>query len=114
MDQISDLLRAHLDHTVGRLRHLGGGVVFEEFPDAGGEPVPGDEGDPISGDRRALLERADLLAEALERLRRDEYGLCQECGEPIAPARLRAVPEATTCVRCRGRQEPGISEGRCA
>lgn len=118
MDQISDLLRAQLNDTVDRLRHLGGGVVFEEFPDAGGERAPGDEGDLSSqseerersfGTRRALIEKANQLAEAIERLRRGEYGLCQECGEQIAPARLRAVPEATACVLCRDRQERGIS-----
>lgn len=38
MDQVGDLLRADLNHTVDRIRHLGGGVVFHEFPDAGGEP----------------------------------------------------------------------------
>jgi DnaK suppressor protein len=118
LDEISDLLRAQLNQTVDRIRHLGGGVVFEEFPDAGGErAMPGDEGDLSAqseererslGTRRALIEKANQLAEALERLRRGEYGLCQECGEPIAPARLRAVPEATACVLCRDRQERGI------
>ena len=119
MDQIKDLLRAQLDHTIDRIRHLGGGVVFHEFPDAGGEhAVPTDEGELSSqreerersfGARRALIEKANQLAEALERLRRGEYGICQECGEGIAPARLRAVPEATACVLCRDRQERRIS-----
>ena len=30
---------------------------------------------------------------------------CQECGEAIAPARLKAMPEVTTCVRCQDRLE---------
>jgi DnaK suppressor protein len=119
MDQISDLLRAQLNDTVDRIRHLGGGVAFEEFPDAGGEgAMPGDEGDLSArreeserslGARRALIEKANQLAEALDRVRRGEYGLCQECGEPIAPARLRAVPEASACVLCQDRQERRIS-----
>lgn len=114
MDQIGAQLRAQLNDTVDRIRHLGGGVVFHEFPDAGGEgALPGDEGELSSqreecertfGTQRALIEKANQLAEALERLRRGEYGLCQECGAPIAPARLRAVPEASACVLCRDRQ----------
>jgi RNA polymerase-binding transcription factor DksA len=28
-----------------------------------------------------------------------------ECNEAIAPARLRAMPEVTTCVRCQDRLE---------
>jgi len=51
------------------------------------------------------VERANKLAEALERLRGGEYGVCEECGEAIAPARLRAMPEVTTCVRCQDRLE---------
>jgi len=31
--------------------------------------------------------------------------VCEECGEAIAPARLRAMPEVTTCVRCQDRLE---------
>ena len=55
--------------------------------------------------RSLLVERANKLAEALDRLRGGEYGLCEECEEPIAPARLRALPEVTTCVRCQDRLE---------
>jgi RNA polymerase-binding transcription factor DksA len=55
--------------------------------------------------RSLLVERANRLAEALERLRGGDYGTCQECGEAIAPARLKAMPEVTTCVRCQDRLE---------
>lgn len=119
MDQISDLLRAQINDTVDRIRQLGGGVAFEEFPDAGGEDARrGDEADLSAwreeserslSTRRALIEKANQLAEALERVRRGEYGLCQECGGPIAPARLRAIPEATACVLCQDRQERRMS-----
>jgi DnaK suppressor protein len=30
-----------------------------------------------------------------------EYGICQECGEPINPKRLEAIPWTTRCVRCQ-------------
>ena len=41
----------------------------------------------------------------LERLREGEYGTCEECSEAIAPARLKAMPEVTTCVRCQDQLE---------
>lgn len=28
------------------------------------------------------------------------YGLCDACGEPIAPARLQAMPDSVACVTC--------------
>ena len=55
--------------------------------------------------RSMLVERANKLTEALDRLRDGEYGVCAECGEPIAAARLRVMPEATACVRCQDRLE---------
>lgn len=115
MDEIKQRLEAELSRTVDRIRRMGGGVVFEDFPGAIGDNTPmADEVDVIRvnedremsfATRSLLVERANKLAEALERLREGEYGICQECGEPIAPARLRAMPEVLTCVRCQDRLE---------
>jgi DnaK suppressor protein len=38
-------------------------------------------------------------------LKSGDYGTCVECEEPISPARLQALPEVTTCVRCQDRLE---------
>jgi len=35
----------------------------------------------------------------------EEYGKCQECGEPISLNRLKAVPWASLCTRCQQEQE---------
>ena len=43
--------------------------------------------------RELLVERVNRLAAALDRLDDGEYGVCVECGEAIAPARLRVMPE---------------------
>jgi RNA polymerase-binding transcription factor DksA len=44
------------------------------------------------------LER---LRRAHRRLGRGGYGLCESCGAPIHPERLRVLPGATRCVRCQ-------------
>jgi RNA polymerase-binding transcription factor len=36
----------------------------------------------------------------LARLEKGEYGICEVCGNPIAPKRLEALPYATRCVVC--------------
>jgi DnaK suppressor protein len=49
----------------------------------------------------------EKLAESREALRKiDEgtYGSCERCGKPIAPARLEAIPSATTCVECAAKR----------
>ena len=115
MDEIKKRLERELSHTMDRIRRMGGGVVFEEFPGAVADNTAlADEVDVIQENedremsfatRSMLVGRANKLAEALQRLRGGEYGLCEECGEAIAPARLRALPEVTTCVRCQDRIE---------
>lgn len=115
MDEIKKRLERELSLTMERIRRTGGGVVFEEFPGAVADNTAlADEVDVIQENedremsfatRSLLVDRANKLAEALERLREGEYGTCQECGEQIAPARLRVMPEVTTCVRCQDRLE---------
>ena len=115
MDDIKKRLERELSHTVQRIRHMGGANTFEELGGGRGDNSPlADEVDVIRlnedremnfATRSLLVDRANKLAEALERLRGGEYGVCEECGETIAPARLRAMPEVTTCVRCQDRLE---------
>lgn len=45
-----------------------------------------------------LLER---VQKALIRIDQAEYGVCERCGEKISRERLKAVPHATMCLRCR-------------
>ena len=43
--------------------------------------------------------------EALQRLKEGSYGHCSECGDPIAEARLRALPFAVRCRDCEELRE---------
>lgn len=45
----------------------------------------------------ALEARYDGVLAAITRIEAGTYGLCEECGAPIAPERLEANPSATTC-----------------
>jgi len=50
--------------------------------------------------RAALVARLSALARAEEKIRKGTYGRCDLCGQPISPARLRAVPETALCAPC--------------
>lgn len=39
--------------------------------------------------------------DALERIAKGEYGICENCGSPIAPERLEISPEARLCGKCK-------------
>jgi len=115
MDAIKYALQEQLEETIERLKGLGGAVVFEDYPGApedDGQGDAGSDGASIGGERELafevrgrLVERANRLAEALDRLRFGEYGTCRICGESIAAGRLRAIPEVTTCVACQDAEE---------
>ena len=45
------------------------------------------------------------IEEALERLSSGSYGLCRDCGEDIAPARLNAIPWTRVCIECKEKQK---------
>jgi DnaK suppressor protein len=48
---------------------------------------------------------------ALAKLDEGSYGICDGCGEPIAPARLRAMPDGVLCVACAA-SEPRLRAPR--
>ena len=108
-------LEQELKKAVSRLRQLEGSVEVDETPGVLGDNSPfADEVDEIQASERReigfatrelLVERVNRLVAALDRLNDGEYGQCVECGEAIAPARLRVMPEVATCVRCQDRIE---------
>lgn len=51
------------------------------------------------------VEELRAVQGALGRLRRGEYGRCQNCGQQISPARLEALPHAALCIDCQTRAE---------
>jgi len=115
METIRERLEEDLRTAVGRLRAMGGAIAVEELAGAIGDNSPyADEVDEIQENERReigfatrelLVDRVNRLTAALERLKNGDYGTCVECEEQISPARLQALPEVTTCVRCQDRLE---------
>jgi DnaK suppressor protein len=44
------------------------------------------------------------IEEALARIDKGTYGGCRDCGEPISPARLSAIPWTRVCIACEEKQ----------
>lgn len=44
------------------------------------------------------------IEEALGRIENGSYGICRDCGEPIAEARLNAIPWTRVCRACKEKQ----------
>jgi len=94
-------------------------LLFDK-PDAEGR-VPraggweGDLGDQAKADAEAELEirlhqsEGRLLRaidEALARMRKGTYGVCEVCKQPISKVRLEAVPWARLCRDCKEEEHP--------
>lgn len=52
-------------------------------------------------DRQKLIE----IDDALQRMESGEYGVCENCGDRIAPARLKAQPFTKLCINCKAEEE---------
>ncbi len=57
-----------------------------------------------------LVERAELgelqqIDDAISRIASGSYGICKECGEAIRKDRLKALPYATLCLKCKEIEE---------
>lgn len=48
----------------------------------------------------ALESRLKEINEAIDKIKKGYYGLCQKCKQPISLARLEALPEAKMCLAC--------------
>jgi DnaK suppressor protein len=73
----------------------------------------GDMADQASGNNEVhiqlKLKQTDAkilqaIEEALWRIEKGTYGVCRDCGEPIAPARLNAIPWTRVCIVCKEKQ----------
>ena len=73
----------------------------------------GDLADQASGNNEVhiqlKLKQTDAkilqaIEEALFRLEKGIYGVCRDCGDPIASARLEAIPWTRVCISCKQKQ----------
>ena len=67
-----------------------------------------EEGDPDLHEREknlALVQNLERKLESIEHALRlaqsGGYGICERCGQQIDPARLKALPQTTLCLKCK-------------
>ncbi len=55
----------------------------------------------VSNEQEVLYQ----IDDALKRLDDGSFGICQQCNQPIAMSRLKAVPYASLCIGCQRAKE---------
>lgn len=97
-------LKSHLETKLAELLERVDGIE-DTLRDPGEKDW---EENAIAWEKNEALEAIEVASEteireirrALQRIESGEYGKCSECNQPIAKARLEAVPWATTCMEC--------------
>jgi len=50
-------------------------------------------------------QKLDQIETALAKIEKGEYGYCEDCEESIPVGRLKVMPFATLCVKCKSERE---------
>ena len=111
MDRADALFRKRLEEERGRLiadlERLG--VTEQENPgysthiaDDATEVFENTKNQALRQNLQRLLGQVN---DALVKFDKGTYGLCEDCGDKIDRARLKALPYATLCIQCRQQRE---------
>lgn len=107
LEEFRELLQEQMD----QLLHDAGKTVSEMTDEKNNFPDPTDRAS-LESDRNFELRIRDRerrligkIREAIERIDAGEFGECEDCGDQISEARLKARPVTTLCIECKTEQE---------
>jgi RNA polymerase-binding protein DksA len=101
--QYENRLRKLRDEMTARINAIDRDVHHREAPVEKdfAEQVTQRENDDVlnalSHETKAIIQQIDR---ALLSIKKNEYGICTQCGNPISEARLKAIPYVTLCIDC--------------
>lgn len=98
-------LEAMEEHTPEVEEQVGmdiGGGYDEDLADVASSTFEREKGLALESSVQHMLTQVE---EALQRIEDGTYGICVRCGNPIDLARLRVLPYATLCIRCKELEE---------
>ena len=107
--QYPDIRRALERQRADLLEEVGDALSQHKTPEA--LPDVSDQASAEEDQRFSMriMEREQNLLkkvnEALERMKNQTYGICEQCGENIPYKRLKARPVTTFCIECKTVQE---------
>jgi DnaK suppressor protein len=100
--------RAEILEDIKRVREDGMESDRVSFPEVG---------DLVSAsvEKEKAFEHSELgvnalreIDNALEKLQEGTYGACEICGKPIGVKRLRVMPSARLCIKCKSEEEASV------
>lgn len=113
LDAVKSSLLEERAQLVDQVAELEAEADVKNWRDGGFDDDPADSGSAsferetaqsLSMHARNMLTQID---DALRRIEAGSYGNCAQCDQPIAKARLEALPATTLCMDCKRRDETG-------
>jgi len=111
IENTKEEFRAILTERLNQLLNEANKTVSDMTGEVENYPDPTDRA-TLESDRNFELRIRDRerkliskIREALERIEDGTFGICEECGEEISEARLKARPVTTLCIDCKKKQE---------
>lgn len=104
-ERLTEELEAMEEHAPEVEEQVGmdiGGGYDEDLADVASSTFEREKGLALESSVQAMLAQVE---EALSRIDDGSYGVCQRCGDAIDAARLRVLPYATLCIRCKELEE---------
>jgi RNA polymerase-binding protein DksA len=101
--EVRELLAERRRELLARVQNIETSFRREDEPlekDAEEQSLQIENDDVLKALDEAGRRELASIERALARIDSGAYGICTRCGQPIAPARLRALPAAELCIRC--------------
>jgi RNA polymerase-binding transcription factor len=114
LQRLWQILDRERTHAYDRIRE------FRDEQQQDAAPSPSDELDEArslaeiethAGVNEREEDRLKVIEDALSRLERNRYGLCEGCGNEIPTERLQAMPFAAYCVQCQRKRSNEFRRG---
>jgi len=100
-DKERSRLELERQETIEKLEHLRLDLLSMAEPTADETDVDAYEREKILSLVQSLQRKLESIERAIQLVEQGNYGICQNCGERIDPARLEILPQATLCLKCQ-------------
>ena len=94
-------LEQERDDLLRQLNEIGNQNYDSNFADSSQVTAERGEAEVLSA---TLRESLDEVERALAKVEEGKFGTCENCGKPIPPARLEAMPTARLCIDCASKR----------
>lgn len=91
-----------LDERLGKITHDVKEPLDRDFEEQATQQENDEVLDGLGNAARLEIQK---VKQAIARIDKGEYGICQACGQPIGEERLKAIPFSSLCIDCASQTE---------